>query len=671
MKRRKFYCSCLLVLTTFFAVGQTSNDAVKNDAVQKVHLIFKTHLDIGFTELSSVVEQRYMNEFIPKAIAVAEELRNSRAKERYVWTTGSWLIATYLEQASPENKAKLEAAIRRGDIVWNAIPYTVESESLNKALFGTMLQLSRKLDQKYGKQTRAAKMTDVPGHTRGIVPLLQKSGIDFLQIGVNPASKVPNVPALCRWKSPDGSEVTLMYQKDYGSDMILPDGKTAMVIVFTGDNHGPHTVKQVKEIYASIQKRYPNAALQASTLSDVAAVLRPMKDKLPLVTQEIGDTWIHGFGSSPLMMARFRALSRCYETWVKDGRISPNSDAAIRFAIKLGLVAEHTWGLDVKTHLQHWDTYRFADFQAALNLPAFKKMEASWAEKEAHINQSLQYLPKDLRAEAENVLRQLALVPKPTFEGVDASQQFSKDGSFQLNKKGFRMKMGELSYQSFSAGDFERFRDSYITQKVDWAIRDFGKPGLTPDMAESRTLLATLQKSVYNKAKNELYSQLSLTGAGKVEQQVLPKQIYSSYRFDDKTKHIELSYTLVDKPANRLPEAYWLSFYPEGVVDMLVEKVGQPVRVLDVVESGNRQMHGLDHYVDIVTDAGKIRIRSKDALLVAIGKRDLLNYSTDQPDLHGGLHFCLYNNVWGTNFSMWFGGTVNYRFDVELIPNNN
>ena len=233
-----------------------------------------------------------------------------------------------------------------------------------------------------------------------------------------------------------------------------------------------------------------------------------------MVTHEIGDTWIHGFGSSPLMMARFRALSRCYETWVKDGRIKPDSDAAIQFAINLGLVAEHTWGLDVKTHLQHWDTYRFTDFQAALNLPAFKKMAASWAEKEAHINQSLHYLPQDLRAEAESILEQLALIPKPTFEGVNASQQFSKDGSFQLNKKGFRMKMGELSYQSFSPGDFERFRDSYITQKVDWAIRDFGKPGLTPDMAESRTLVAALQKSVYNKVINELYSVFALTGAG-------------------------------------------------------------------------------------------------------------------------------------------------------------
>ncbi|MNG54141.1 hypothetical protein D3C87_477660 [compost metagenome] len=663
MKRMKFYCSCLFVFTAFFAIGQT-----QNEAVQKVHLIFKTHLDIGFTELSSVVEQRYIHEFIPKAIAVAEELRNSGAKERYVWTTGSWLIATYLERAGPENKMKLEAAIRRGDIVWNAIPYTVESESLNKALFGTMLQLSRKLDRRFGKQTKAAKMTDVPGHTRGIVPLLRKNGIDFLQVGVNPASKVPNVPALCRWKSPDGSEVTLMYQKDYGSDMILPDGKTAMVIAFTGDNHGPHTVQQVKEIYASIQKRYPNATLHASTLSDVANVLRPMKDKLPLMTQEIGDTWIHGFGSSPLMMARFRALSRCYETWVKDGRINPNSDAAIRFAINLGLVAEHTWGLDVKTHLQHWDTYRFADFNQALNLPEFKKIEASWAEKEDHINKSLKFLPKDLRTEAENVLQQLTSIPKPNFEGVDAAQQLGKDGTFQLNKKGFRMKMGELSYQSFSTEDFERFRDSYITQKVDWAIRDFGKPGLTPEMSESRTLVASLEKSKYIKSKNEIHSQLDLTALGKIEQVVLPKQVYSTYHFNEKTNRIQLSYTLVDKPANRLPEAYWLSFYPEQVVDILVEKLGQPVRVLDVVEGGNRQMHGLDHYVDIVTNAGKIRIRSKDALLVAIGKRDLLNYSTDQPDLREGLHFCLYNNVWGTNFSMWFGGTVTYWFDVELIP---
>ena len=69
--------------------------------VKKVHAIFKTHLDIGFTELSSKVEQRYIDEFIPKAIAVAEQLRREGADERYVWTTGSWLINAYLRQTAP------------------------------------------------------------------------------------------------------------------------------------------------------------------------------------------------------------------------------------------------------------------------------------------------------------------------------------------------------------------------------------------------------------------------------------------------------------------------------------------------------------------------------------------------------------------------------------------
>lgn len=62
MKRRKFYSYFLCVFMTFVGYAQT-----QNDAIQKVHLIFKTHLDIGFTELSSVVEQRYINEFIPQS----------------------------------------------------------------------------------------------------------------------------------------------------------------------------------------------------------------------------------------------------------------------------------------------------------------------------------------------------------------------------------------------------------------------------------------------------------------------------------------------------------------------------------------------------------------------------------------------------------------------------
>jgi hypothetical protein len=86
MKTVKVMQCCLLVSQIGFA--QESNPEVK-----KVYVIFKTHLDIGYTDLSSKVEQQYIDNFIPKAIAIAEQLRTEGGNERYVWTTGSWLIS--------------------------------------------------------------------------------------------------------------------------------------------------------------------------------------------------------------------------------------------------------------------------------------------------------------------------------------------------------------------------------------------------------------------------------------------------------------------------------------------------------------------------------------------------------------------------------------------------
>ena len=62
-----------------------------------------------------------------------------------------------------------------------------------------------------------------------------------------------------------------------------------------------------------------------------------------------------------------------------------------------------------------------------------------------------------------------------------------------------------------------------------------------------------------------------------------------------------------------------------------------------------------------------MRIWSKDAFLITLGEPDGLPYSTTYPDIAGGVHFCLSNNLWGTNFAMWNEGILSYRFTVELI----
>ncbi|MNP42645.1 hypothetical protein D3C76_1364270 [compost metagenome] len=87
---------------------------------------------------------------------------------------------------------------------------------MDKELFRYGLTISQELDQQFGKQTIAAKMTDVPGHTLSMVPYMQKAGIQYMHLGVNPASMRPDVPKLFRWQAGDGSELIVNYAGSYG-----------------------------------------------------------------------------------------------------------------------------------------------------------------------------------------------------------------------------------------------------------------------------------------------------------------------------------------------------------------------------------------------------------------------------------------------------------------------
>ena len=110
--------------------------------VKTIHLIFKTHLDVGFTDLACRVVAAYFDEYIPQAIETAARLRQRGQCERFIWTTGSWLIYSYLENASPPAKRRLEKAIEAGDITWHGLPFTMHSELMDVSLFRAGLSLS-------------------------------------------------------------------------------------------------------------------------------------------------------------------------------------------------------------------------------------------------------------------------------------------------------------------------------------------------------------------------------------------------------------------------------------------------------------------------------------------------------------------------------------------------
>jgi len=57
--------------------------------IKEVYLVLKTHLDIGYTDYADVIVKEYINTFIPQAIKVGNELKDTDTP--FVWTVGSWL----------------------------------------------------------------------------------------------------------------------------------------------------------------------------------------------------------------------------------------------------------------------------------------------------------------------------------------------------------------------------------------------------------------------------------------------------------------------------------------------------------------------------------------------------------------------------------------------------
>ncbi len=100
-----------------------------NPDIKRIHLIFKTHLDVVFTDFAAQVIANYFTSYTPRAMDLAEKLRQSGSPNRFVWTTGSWLIYEYLEQVGQAERSRMENAIANGDITWHALPFTTHTEA--------------------------------------------------------------------------------------------------------------------------------------------------------------------------------------------------------------------------------------------------------------------------------------------------------------------------------------------------------------------------------------------------------------------------------------------------------------------------------------------------------------------------------------------------------------
>jgi hypothetical protein len=608
-----------------------------------IHLVFKTHLDIGFTDHAARVRAQYHERFIPQAIDTGEHFfAEDPEHPKFIWTTGAWLIWDHLQSAGPEAVRRLERAIDRGLIRWHALPFTTHSELMSPAVFRAGLSYSQELDRRFGKTTIAAKMTDVPGHTIGIVPLLAEAGVRFLHLGVNSASPPPDVPDIFRWRAPDGSEVVVLYQKSYGETAFPPGFDDGLGFAHTNDNMGPQTVPQTIDAWRELQAHHPDARIVASTLDDYAALLWPRREEFSVVELELADSWIYGAGSDPEKVKRFMHLQRVYDSFVEHGQ----TPRRLSFGRGLAMVAEHTWGVDIKQYLRDetaWDRpafdgLRHTDYR-------FTFTEASWDEQRAYLDDAVAELEPADRALAEGG----EAAPAEGSDWVVETNPVNGDVALVRAPSGVELRGAGGSllayrYESYDAGDIAAHMDSYLTTRPVWAILDHGKPGLEHAKTARSAVFAP-------DAKLELdpVAHGQLGAPARVE-----------YRFRALDEHrLEIAVELVDKPSNRMPEASFVTFTPAGDGPWQFNKLGLWIDPERVARKGGGQLQAVS-----AVRRGGIELQPLDTPLVGPADLPFMPFNHEPPDFSGGLRFNLHNNKWGTNFRMWWGAE---RFVARFV----
>ena len=495
------------------------------------------------------------------------------------------------------------------------------------------------------------------------------------------------------------------------------------------DNHPPQNGEAVAAAYKHLQRKYPNAEVIGATLDDYAREIWDARASLPVVTEELGDTWIHGIASHPERVASYKTMCRLRDKWISEDRFDPEENPRHdRFNRLIMCVPEHTWGImvdglygpEIVSDLQNdrfdasesehgvaWqrttNAWEGDGFSALRRSADGRRIEDSWAEQVGYVLRAVDQLSEPQRSEAQQALAELRPEPFQNREGwseVDPSQpvetnRFKVDinsGSGAIvgledrvtNRRwaSRRHPIGVFRFENFARSDFDRFARQYLRKKKTtawWSVMGFTKLGMDPDREIAHRVWEPEVAGIWTRsdpAGTEILTRLIYPDEA-VTRFGAPQEVNLVSRLSSTDPRIDFEVRWFGKPAARYPAACWVGISPivDAPSEWLFTKMGVPISPLEVIRRGNRRLHAVE---EVIYPGSGPRpdcvIRPLDSPLCAPGRPSLTDFNQRQPGLAGGFWFNLWNNVWNTNFPYWHRGDCRFRFEMtsqslEPIPN--
>jgi len=339
----------------------------------EVYLLHHSHVDIGYTHVQTEVEQKHW-QYYKQVIDLARKTADYPAGSAFKWNVEVlWAVDSFLKQASPEQCKAFIDAVKNGWIGLDALYGNELTALCRPEELVRLVDCARMLRGRFGLTIDSAMITDVPGYTWGIVPVLAKSGIKYFSVGPNRGHRIGYTLSTWGdkpfyWESPSGQNSILCWVAGEGYSFFhsgrLDGGRLFDYLKRLEDSEYPYDIVQLRysiggdngppdpelsEFVKDWNEKYVYPRLVVATTTEMFREFeRRYADKIPRFRGDFTPYWEDGAGSSAVETAINRdAAERLVQAEALWAMLNPAEYPAEQFQEawrNVILYDEHTWG---------------------------------------------------------------------------------------------------------------------------------------------------------------------------------------------------------------------------------------------------------------------------------------------------------------------------------------
>ena len=362
-------------------IAQTTN-LFKPISPITVYLIPHSHVDIGYTNIQDDV-RRLQWSHIDSAIVLAEKTKDYPSGSKFKWNVEVlWALESYLDSCSSDKKEKVIKAIQDGSIGVDGMYANMLTGLCSPEEWIWLMEAVRRVNEKFNIKIESAMISDIPGWSWSIVPVLANAGIKYLSFGINQGDRIGSVRRELGdkpfyWISPSSNQKILTWVHEQGYSAFHYIGKSGTTggiseieptitnyinslaeskypydivpLRYTiGSDNGP-TDKYLSDNVKKWNEKYLSPKLVIATNSDFFKEFEnKYKVKIPEFKGDITPYWEDGAGSS----ANETAINRQSADKLNEAMYLLSQYSNTKFQLdsfynawrNVILYDEHTWG---------------------------------------------------------------------------------------------------------------------------------------------------------------------------------------------------------------------------------------------------------------------------------------------------------------------------------------